>query len=259
MPSINLIATRREEKRRLEQHIRRLIWAIVTEFGVIILVASLMVAKIVNEHGQIAQLDGQIGLMQGKVDEIQFLASETSGLKPKVGILNGARNNTLYWYTALQTIVACLPEQSWLTNIGTSGDPSTGAAPPAKGAGQKPAPAPSGPNPLSPGLTLAGQAVDSDQVGLAMQNMNRFANINTVTLGSVTSSSAANGAKTMTFSMTVQLKPNTASETATPNPGQGPLPQAAPTTATAPKMTVGSPVRQAAVVAPAATGEVNHA
>ena len=264
MPSINLIAARREEKRRLEQHIRRLIYAILGEVGAIVLVASLMLVKVMTERGQITQLDGQIGLLQGKVNEIQALEQQTAELKPKVAILNEARNNTLYWYTAMQTIVASLPNETWLTNINTGGDPSVGATPPAKtggpGSSAPPAPVVSAAG-GGPTLTFAGQASDSDQVGMAMLKMNQFTNISTVTLNSVNEASSASGAKTMTFSMMVQLKPNTAADAATPLPEFESTP---PTTgvqganAAAPQG-ASAPIRQAAVLATVAAKETNHA
>jgi Tfp pilus assembly protein PilN len=256
MPSINLIAARREEKRRIEQHIRRLCYIVMFEIGVIVLVASVMVAQIVSVHGRIAQLDGQIGLMQVKVNEIQSLQQGTAALKPKVAILNEARNNTLYWYTALQTVASCLPNQAWLTSVGTSGDPSTGATPD-KDTSSKTSSTTATPTGPPPALTIAGQAANSDDVGLTMLKMNQFANISGVTLNSVTQGSS-NGANTMIFSMAVQLKPNTATDADTPSDGPG---QASPTVqpaAAIPNTATKSPFRQAAG-GYRALEETNHA
>jgi Tfp pilus assembly protein PilN len=235
MPSINMIATRREEKRRFQQYTHKLVYAIIAEIGVVVLLLSFMVVRLVEVKGQITDLEGQIGGLQPKVNQIQSLEAQTAALKPKVGTLNGARNNTLYWYTALQTVVASLPEKSWLTSIATTGDPTPPPATPAASSAAKPT------APTLPGAAL-------NFAGIAMLKMNQFQNISSVTLSYINSAAGPQGGGNsgMSFSMNVDLKPNTTGEESFPGistfvvpPPSGVIPTpGAPTAQT-------NPVRQA--------------
>ena len=247
MPSINLIASRREEKRRLQQRTRRLAYAIASEVGVILLVASIMMVRIVGIRGHISDLDGQVSQLQPKVNQIQDLQDETARLKPKVATLNTARNTTLYWYTALQTVAASLPDQAWLTSLSAAGDP----APPKPAAANTQGGAAGASSAPMPTLTISGMAANSDQVGIAMMKMNQFANINSVTLNAVTQTQFQ-GRDAMNYSLLVTLKPNAASDITTPG-----FDVAAPPTMAAPAARLQPPVRQAA--APSALkGGVAH-
>ncbi len=211
MPSINMIASRREEKRRFQKYTQKLVYAIIGEVGIVVLLASFMAVKLVQVRGQISDLNGQIATLQPKVEQIKKLEAQTALLKPKVGTLNEARNNTLYWYTAMQTVVASLPSETWLTSLATSGDPTP--IKPAAGA-TGPAAAPTS----SAGLSFNGVATSPDEIGLAMMRMNQFQNINNVTLDVVNVSAAsAKGPQTLTFSMAVALKPNVTGDMPAPN------------------------------------------
>ena len=56
MPSINMIALRREEKRRQEQNARKLLYAIAGEVGLVVVVACVLTARIVVTQDHIGDL-----------------------------------------------------------------------------------------------------------------------------------------------------------------------------------------------------------
>ena len=216
MPSINLIASHREEKRRFEVHVRRLAYAVAAEVGVILLVTSVLVLRLSMVRGEIQQLDGQIAKLEPKVNDIVKLQADTVALQPEVTTLDEARNNTLYWYTALQSVVSCLPHQAWLTSINTSGDPTPPVTASAS-ASSDAKPAVAAPSTTPPTLSVAGMAATSNDVGTAMVKMNQYANIASVTLGSLQQSGTpSNQSPSMQFNLTVNLKPNTAQDVTTP-------------------------------------------
>lgn len=214
MPSINLIATRREEKHRLERNIRRLVLVVAMEFGLVVFLASAMTVRLMTLRAHVDYLSNQANALQPKVDEIEHLEAQTADMQPKVDVLNQARNTTLYWYTAVQTLCDCLPDQTWLSGIDTGGDPTPPptAAPSADGSAPAPAPVSAG---GAPTLIFSGEAPTSNEIGIAMLRMNQHQNISGVTLGAVTDARQGS-ADLMQFSMTVQLKPNTAQDTITP-------------------------------------------
>lgn len=188
MPSINMIAARRAEKRRQEQNTRKLIYGILTEFGIVLIVVSVMVSRIVATYNHIADLDDQIKSLQTKVDEIKHLQTATNALQPKVVALRDAKTSTLYWYTAVGNIASSLPQDAWLSNLAATGNPK-GSDP---GTQAK--------------LNLSGVAQSQFAVGSTMLRMNTFPSIDQVSLNNVTQNTdPANPG--VSFQLVVQLKP----------------------------------------------------
>ena len=208
MPSINLISSRREEKKRLEQHTRRLFYVVTAEVGAAVMLASLQTVHLMQVRGQISDIDAKIKQLQPRVQRIEQIQARMTVLQPKIKTLDEARNNTLYWYTAVQTVVNSLPARAALDSITSGGDP----APPA-GTGSASLPA-SGPS-TGASLTFTGEADNSFDVGMAMMRMNQYADIASVSLSSVTQNTY-HGQNAMSFSMQVQLKPNSAQDAPTP-------------------------------------------
>ncbi|HEY3328838.1 MAG TPA: PilN domain-containing protein [Capsulimonadaceae bacterium] len=199
MPSINMIAARRAEKRRQERNTQKLIYGIVTELGIILLVTSIMFGRLVTTRNHVQDLNDQIKSLQAKVDEIQHLQDTTASLQPKVATLTQARSNTLYWYTAVQNVSSSLPTDTWLTSMATTGGNSTAGAAPSAGAT----------------LNLVGMASSQFVVGATMMRMNTYPTIEQVTLNSV-SQSTYGTKQAVSFNLVVQLKP---AATATPAVG----------------------------------------
>lgn len=192
MPSINMIASRRTEKRRQEQNIRKLIYGISAEVGCVILAISVLMIKQVALHGQVVDLSAQIQNLQPKVNKIQLLQNEITALQPKVKTLDGAKADTLFWYSNLYAITSSLPDKTWLTSLGVTGG-VTGSAP-GSAAG------------ADPTVSLSGLTLNETLVGEAMMRMNQSPGTDHVDLAFVQQQKTG-AANTVSFQMTAHLKP----------------------------------------------------
>ena len=123
MPSINMIAPRRAERKRLERDVRRLTLAIclIMIFGVVI--SGLLWARIYSTRARIGDLDVQLVKLQPDVRRIQTLQSMTKELEPKLVVLNDAKDRTLHWYNLLDKLSVSLPQKTWIQRI-TSNPPT---------------------------------------------------------------------------------------------------------------------------------------
>lgn len=194
MPSINMIAARRADKRRQEQNIRKLVYAIAVEFGLTVVIVSVMVVRLAGVNGRVGDLNGEITKLQPTVTQIQQMQQETQQMQPKVATLDGAKADTLFWYNNLYALTNCLPPKTWLTSIGTNG---TGDGTPGTAGG------------ADPQITLSGIALDQATVGTVMEKMNQSPNLDHVDLAGVQQQKTEQ-ATTVSFQMTVHLKPETA-------------------------------------------------
>ena len=195
MPSINMIAARRAEKRRQEQNTRKLVYGIAAEFGATAVIVSVMYARLLAVNGSVGDLNTEISKLQPTVNQIQLMQKETQDLQPKVATLDGAKADTLFWYNDLYAVTSCLPPKTWLTTLGTagtSGDGSPGTA----GSGD-------------PQLSLSGVALNQSTVGTAILQMNQSPRLDHVDLAMVTQGKTGL-VPTVTFQMTVHLKPEAA-------------------------------------------------
>ena len=196
MPSINMIAARRAEKRRIQQNTRKLIYAIVGEVGLVLVAVSFMVGRLVTTCGTIDRLDMRIKALEPKVNEIQQLQSDTASLQPKVQVLQDASASTNYWYSALSTISSGLHGAAWVTSVAATGNPD--AAPPKDSSG----PAADGAK-----LNLQGMAANQIAVGNAMLRLNTYPAVNQVSLN-VLEQTVIGAKPAVNFQMVVQLKPH---------------------------------------------------
>jgi Tfp pilus assembly protein PilN len=193
MPSINMIASRRAEKRRVEANTQKLVYGILAEFGVFLILTSLMVGHLVTTHNQSADLDDRIKSLQAKVDEIKHLQDATTALSPKIQALTEAKAQTLYWYTSFQNVADALPANTWLTNMTSSGQPD-------------------GIGPSSAKLSIGGNAINQFTVGEAMLRMNQYPNVAQVNLN-VVQQAMLGTRPIVNFTMLVNLKPTVAPAT----------------------------------------------
>lgn len=195
MPSINMIAARRADKRRQEKNIRNLAYAIAGEIGATLVVISVMALHWTGVNSHIGSLQQQIHKLQPTVAEIQQMQKDTADMQPKVTTLAGARADTLFWYNGFYAVTSALPAQAWLTSLATAGG-SDGAPPGTVAA-------------ADPQLSLNGIALSEAQVGAVMLRMNQLSALDHVDLSSV-NQQQQNGVATVTFQMTVHLKPEAA-------------------------------------------------
>jgi len=196
MPSINMIASRRAEKRRQEQNIRKLIYGVSAEIGCVILALTGLSLREASMRGHIAELGAQIQNLQPRVNRIQALQEEMTAMQPRVDTLDGARADTLFWYSNLSAITNSLPNKTWLTSLGVTS--SAGGAP-GSAAG------------ADPTISLAGVTVDQSLVGEAMLRMNQAPGLDHVDLAS-SQQQKTGDTDTVAFQMTVHLKPEPGSE-----------------------------------------------
>jgi Tfp pilus assembly protein PilN len=202
MPSINMIASRRAEKRQQENNIRKVVYAIVAEISFIVLSLSFMSVQYVGINGSIGTLNDKIHKLQPKVAEIQQLQNRTAQIMPKVTTLADAKAQTLFWYNNLCAVTNSLPDKTWLTAIGTSGLP--GGPPKASTDSNTPPPTTVGGG--DPTLNLTGFALNQSSVGEAMLRMNQQQDLDHAELAFVQSQKTGK-IDTVNFQMTVHLKP----------------------------------------------------
>ena len=197
MPSINMIALRREEKRQQEQNARKLLYSIAGEVGVVLAVASVMTARILVTEGHISDLGDRLAKLRPQVAQIQSLQAQTAALQPKVDTLDGAKADTLFWYNNFYAVADSLPAKTWLTSLGTTAGAAGPGTTPGTAAGTDPA------------LNLSGVAMSEAAVGQSMLRMNQSPRLDHVDLSFVQSQKIG-PADAVSFQMTVHLKPEAA-------------------------------------------------
>jgi Tfp pilus assembly protein PilN len=191
-----MIAVRREEKRRREQNIRKLLYAILGEIGLVVTLMLVMWARILVTQNQLNTLGDRLIKLQPSVTKIQQLQSQTDALMPKVQTLDGAKADTLFWYKNFYVVTSSLPPQTWLTALstGTIAAP-TAAAPGSAGGGD-------------PTLNISGVAMSQGMVGETMLRMNQSPALDHVDLSFVQQQKIGL-VNAVSFQMTVHLKPET--------------------------------------------------
>ncbi len=120
MPSINMIAPRRAEKRRLERAMRQLVILILAEFVFVVALCGWVFTKTLTTRANIAELNAQLQTLAPKIKTIQELDKKTAKLRPKVDLLNQAMTRTMCWYNTLDRLTQSVPASTWLTRLSTS-------------------------------------------------------------------------------------------------------------------------------------------
>ena len=119
MPSINMIAPRRAEKRRLERDMRRLVIVIAVELVFAVGLGGWVATKMFTTRSRIADLDVQIANFQPTLKQIEQYDSATAKITPKLQLLRQAKSGTMLWYNTLDRLTQSLPSSTWLTRIST--------------------------------------------------------------------------------------------------------------------------------------------
>lgn len=202
MPSINMIAQRREEKRRQEKNARKLLYTIAGEIGAVTAAAFVLTARILVAQGHIGDLSDQLAKLKPQVAQIQALQAQTAALQPKVETLDGARADTLFWYNNFYAVTDSLPPKTWLISLGTgsAGSGAAGAVMPGTASGTDPV------------LNLSGIALSEAVVGQSMLRMNQSPRLDHVDLSFVQSQKIGK-LDAVSFQMTVHLKPEAGAAT----------------------------------------------
>lgn len=122
MPSINMIAPRRAEKRRFERDMRRLVIVIIVELVVAVGLGGWMCTRYFTTRAQVDELTAQLAKLEPVVKEIEQYDKATAKLKPKLDLLNQAKDDTMRWFNTLDRLTQCVPSSAWLTQINTGRD-----------------------------------------------------------------------------------------------------------------------------------------
>lgn len=125
MPSINMIAPRRAEKKRLESNVRKLLLVIIVEIAVVVSISGLLVSRVYGTQSGISSLDKQLAKLQPTVDKITGYEKSTKELEPKLDALNQAKADTSKWCRVLHDLSISLPDKTWLTRISTTNNPNS--------------------------------------------------------------------------------------------------------------------------------------
>ena len=190
MPNINLIAARREEKKKLERVASQLFIGLGASVGVLLLLASYMGARHLTMNSELAGADQRMQKIQPALDEIDRIEKERNALIPKLDQLEVAKTQTMRWQAVFLALSRATPANTWLSQLSsTEGD--------------------------SPTITIQGQTENSHQVADIVQALGReavfqAADIKTTSGVNVTQNDAAGKSVQVTrtqFVIDARLKP----------------------------------------------------
>ena len=119
MPSINMIAPRRAEKRRVERDMRRLVVVIVVELVFAVALGGWVCTRLLTTRSRINDLDAQLAKLQPVVKQIADYETATKQLAPKMELLNQAKDRTMRWYNTLDRLTQSMPQSTYLTRLNT--------------------------------------------------------------------------------------------------------------------------------------------
>lgn len=122
MPSINMIAPRRAEKRRMEQAMRRLAVVIIAELIIAVGISGWVCTRFYTTKNRIAEINTEIAKLQPIVKQIEEYEKNTNKLKPKIELLNQAKDCTMLWYNTLDKLTQNIPQSTYLTKLSTAKD-----------------------------------------------------------------------------------------------------------------------------------------
>lgn len=170
MPSINMIATRRAERKKLERQVRMAALAVLSLVVVGFALMSFMTARIYATERAIDKLDEQLASIQPTVKQIAEYEGETKKLQPRLQLLADSREKTLLWYSVMQNLSRSMPDKTWLTNISTVKSVENQRTAPAASSSGGPVAAAAAAPQVS--LKLRGTSVSQMMVGEAMLRLN---------------------------------------------------------------------------------------
>jgi Tfp pilus assembly protein PilN len=122
MPNINLIAARREEKKKVERLTRQLFFGLTGSIGVLVALGLYLTARELAMSGELREAEARMQTLQPKLDRIAQIEKEQTVLKPKVQTLQDAKGETLRWRAVLQAVSQSVPGETWLSGLSTSGN-----------------------------------------------------------------------------------------------------------------------------------------
>jgi Tfp pilus assembly protein PilN len=188
VPNINLIASRREERLRLESLSRHLLFSIAIAFGLGVVGWSFLAVRTFSLRGELSDISAEIIKLQPAVDKIQYYREQTGELQPRIACLEKARQQTLYWRDLAESLGHSMARDTWLTSIDVEEktDPKLGRV---------------------RDLVLKGVSFTQEQVGATMMHVNRKPYFDDVKL-QYTREATVNGEPTLDFEVVCRLPKN---------------------------------------------------
>lgn len=183
MPNINLIATRRAEKKRLERTTRNLFFGITVEVAALLLLGSYIGAQRMALNGALSDADSKIVKLQPTINRIAQMDKDLNVLRPKLDTLETAREETQRWRAMLQIVSQSIPASAWLSGLSSTtgeGDAT---------------------------ITLTGAAASQTIVGDTMTRLGSFPIFDNVELRFTQLASGQDAALRFNFEIGAHLKP----------------------------------------------------
>lgn len=126
MPTINLIASHRAEKKRIERLTRQLFFGLAASAGLFVSTGLYLTAARVQRAADLRDAEAHLQMLQPKLDRIAQVEKDKGILQPKVETLQTAKLNTLRWKAVFQVVSQSLPPDTYLNNLSATGtDDST--------------------------------------------------------------------------------------------------------------------------------------
>ncbi|MES2461951.1 MAG: PilN domain-containing protein [Armatimonadota bacterium] len=121
MPNINLIAARREEKKKLERVTRQLFFGFAASVGVTVLLGTYLTAARFSLNADLNDANAKMQKLQPTLDRIAEVEKQTNELKPKVETLQTAKLETLRWRSLFTVVSQSIPNSTWITSLSSTG------------------------------------------------------------------------------------------------------------------------------------------
>lgn len=192
MPSINMIAARMAEKKKLEERVRLALIFVVGSIAIALAILSFMTARVYSTSNAITSVNEELAKVQPKVDMISNYENDTNKLMPKLNLLLESRKQTLVWYGILEDLSKSMADKTWLTGLTTSS-----RAIPA--VDKKPAGS-------ATVVNLRGTAISQSMVGETMLRLNQSTEFDQVDL-EFTQKAASQNIDLIEFAINAEIKP----------------------------------------------------
>lgn len=195
MPSVNMIAPRRADKRRRERDMRRLVVVIIVELILAVGVGGWVGTRILTTSNRIADLNTEIAKLKPIVKQIEDYDKAKARLDPKLDLLNQAKECTLRWYGILDRLTQSMPDSTYLTRLNTTAQ---------------------GKDESVVNVSLNGISTSQERIGETMMRLHTIPEFQTVSLH-FTQNTAVWGASAVEFEIGALLKSNQSAKGAKTN------------------------------------------
>lgn len=125
MPNINLIASRRADKRRMERLTRQTFFGMTASVVGLVGLASWLTAQHLELAGRLSDAERRMERLRPALAEIDQIRKDTAEKQPKVDTLETARLMTLRWCSLFNSLARSLPAETWVERLDSSGAENT--------------------------------------------------------------------------------------------------------------------------------------